>query len=215
MKSDFVDFLALFHSTKIRARRRRGAAGRDRHHDPRPWLHTIMFEIPVLAIVSELYFRRTQPKPDLREGAGGCKAKIDQCARLEPELDFRISDYGTRRRFSRAWHEEVHRTLQARDPADFAGTSNVWWRCATDMTPLGTMAHEYMQACQALGPAPARLADLRLRQVGARNIAATSASRSPTPTAPTRSCAISTCTSASCSTARATIRAIRSPGASG
>ena len=37
-------------------------------------------------------------------------------------------------------------------PQYFAGTSNVWFAMRNNLTPLGTMAHEYMQACQALGP---------------------------------------------------------------
>ena len=69
-----------------------------------------------------------------------------------PGNDFRIADYGTRRRFSRAWHDEVIRTLKADMATHFVGTSNV--KCAYDygLTPLGTMAHEYLQACQAVGP---------------------------------------------------------------
>ena len=70
----------------------------------------------------------------------------------------KIADYGTRRRFSRAWHDEVLRVLVARLGANglggnqFAGTSNVWFAQRLGLTPLGTMAHEYLQACQALGP---------------------------------------------------------------
>ena len=71
---------------------------------------------------------------------------------VEPELDFKISDFGTRRRFSLAWHEEVVQTLKREVPQYFAGTSNVWFAMRNNLTPLGTMAHEYMQACQALGP---------------------------------------------------------------
>src|ERR1700694_2640100 len=41
-----------------------------------PWLHTILFEVPVLAIVSELYFRHTQPAPNLAEGRTRLSAKI-------------------------------------------------------------------------------------------------------------------------------------------
>ena len=41
-----------------------------------PWLHTILFEIPVLAIVNEVYFRNTQRKPDLREGRDRLRDKI-------------------------------------------------------------------------------------------------------------------------------------------
>jgi nicotinate phosphoribosyltransferase len=72
--------------------------------------------------------------------------------KLEPALGFRVSDFGTRRRFSRAWHEEIIGTLKRETPEHFAGTSNVLLAMEHSVTPLGTMAHEYMQACQALGP---------------------------------------------------------------
>jgi nicotinate phosphoribosyltransferase len=78
--------------------------------------------------------------------------------------DLKIADYGTRRRFSRAWHEEVMRVLCARlgtqrspghtslQPGQLAGTSNVFLAMKLGLIPLGTMAHEYLQASQALGP---------------------------------------------------------------
>jgi len=153
MKSDFVDFLALFQFNQkyLRIGVAEGAGGIDITIRG-PWLHTILYEIPVLAIVSEVYFRRTQPRPDLAEGRRRLKAKIDLVRTVEPELDFRISDFGTRRRFSLAWQEEVLQTFKREVPQYFAGTSNVWFAMRNNLTPLGTMAHEYMQACQALGP---------------------------------------------------------------
>ena len=78
----------------------------------------------MLAIVSEVYFRNTQPRPDLAEGRRRLAAKIAQInAVADPE--FRIADYGTRRRFSRAWQDEVVRTLKAGIGPKFVGTSNV------------------------------------------------------------------------------------------
>jgi nicotinate phosphoribosyltransferase len=153
MKSDFVDFLGLFHFNEkyIKVEPSRDAPGLTISiHGP--WLHTIMYEIPVLAVVSEVYFRRTQPKPDLAEGRRRQQVKIDRVRALDPDFTFRISDYGTRRRFSRAWHDEVIATFKREIPERFAGTSNVWLAMKHGVTPLGTMAHEYMQACQALGP---------------------------------------------------------------
>jgi nicotinate phosphoribosyltransferase len=153
MKSDFVDFLALFHFSERWVRIGPGEAPGEIDITVKgPWLHTIMFEIPLLAIVSEVYFRRTQPRADLSEGRRRLKAKIDAARAVEPELGFRISDYGTRRRFSRDWQDEVLKTFKRDIPQNFAGTSNVWFAMRNNMTPLGTMAHEYMQACQALGP---------------------------------------------------------------
>jgi nicotinate phosphoribosyltransferase len=153
MKSDFVDFLGLFHFNEKYVQIGPGERPGELDITIRgPWLHTIMYEIPVLAIVSEVYFRRTQPRPELDEGRRRLKAKIDLVRTVERTLDFRISDFGTRRRFSRDWHEEVLQTLKREVPDYFAGTSNVWFAMRNNMTPLGTMAHEYMQACQALGP---------------------------------------------------------------
>jgi nicotinate phosphoribosyltransferase len=153
MKSDFVDFLGLFQFNEKYLRIGPGDGDGDIDITIRgPWLHTILFEIPVLAIVSEVYFRRTQARPNLDEGRRRLQAKIDLVRTVEPELEFKISDFGTRRRFSLAWHEEVLRTLKREVPEYFAGTSNVWFAMRNNLTPLGTMAHEYMQACQALGP---------------------------------------------------------------
>ena len=152
-KSDFVDLLGLFNLEErfIKVSRIPGSSGEIDITIKGPWLHTILFEVPVLAIVSEVYHRNTHPQPDLNEGRRRLAAKIAQ-ANTVGEREFRIADYGTRRRLSRSWQDEVVRTLKSGLGAHFVGTSNV--RCAMDhgLTPLGTMAHEYLQACQAVGP---------------------------------------------------------------
>ncbi|MFT4268052.1 MAG: nicotinate phosphoribosyltransferase [Xenophilus sp.] len=163
IKSDFVDFLGLFQLNEKYIGIVPQASGELEISIRGPWLHTILFEIPVLAIVNEVYFRNTQPQPDLAEGRRRLEAKIEQLQAAGLE-DLKIADYGTRRRFSKAWHEEVLRTLAARlgavtpgAPAterqpQLAGTSNVLYAMKLGLIPLGTMAHEYLQACQALGP---------------------------------------------------------------
>jgi nicotinate phosphoribosyltransferase len=155
IKSDFVDFLGLF---RLNEKYIDVVALPNGEIDIRiqgPWLHTILFEIPVLAIVNEVYFRHTQPVPNYVEGRQRLDTKIAQLQ--EADLgDLKIADYGTRRRFSKAWHEEVLRVLTSRLGSGltgrFAGTSNALFAMKLCLTPLGTMAHEYLQACQALGP---------------------------------------------------------------
>ncbi len=152
-KSDFVDLLGLFQLDE-----RFVAVSRvpdsEREIEIRikgPWLHTILFEVPLLAIVCEVYYRHTRPQPDFAEGRHRLAAKVDLInAVRDPE--FRIADYGTRRRFSGAWHEEVVRTLHEGIGPKFVGTSNVRLAQLLGLTPLGTMAHEYLQASQAVGP---------------------------------------------------------------
>ena len=163
IKSDFVDFLGLFRLNEKYIQVTAQPSGEIDIVIRGPWLHTILFEIPVLAIVNEVYFRNTQKLPDLMEGRKRLDTKIGQMR--EPGLaELKIADYGTRRRFSAAWHEEVLRVLSARlgtgqSPGNvagvagqLAGTSNVLFAMKLGLTPLGTMAHEYLQACQALGP---------------------------------------------------------------
>ncbi|MGA0570811.1 nicotinate phosphoribosyltransferase [Variovorax sp. VNK109] len=155
IKSDFVDFLALFRLNEKYISIVPQANGEIEVSIKGPWLHTILFEIPVLAIINEVYFRNTQERPDLAEGRSRLTTKIAQL-RGEGLAELKIADYGTRRRFSKAWHEEVLTTLASQlgtgATGQFAGTSNVLFAMKLGYTPLGTMAHEYLQACQALGP---------------------------------------------------------------
>ncbi|MEE4303463.1 MAG: nicotinate phosphoribosyltransferase [Wenzhouxiangella sp.] len=151
MKPDFIEFLRLFHlqsrfveigeedeqlSIRIRG----------------PWLHTILFEVPVLAIISELYSRHSWPDHELDEGRERLERKIEQVGELDRPDEFVFADFGTRRRFSRDWHEEVVGTFAREIPGSFRGTSNVRLAKELGLVPIGTMAHEFVQACQALGP---------------------------------------------------------------
>lgn len=153
MKSDFVDLLRLFQLDEgfIEIREAPELQGGIDIAIRGPWLHTILFEIPVLAIVSEVYFRNNRKTPDYVQGEQRLGAKIT-LAKNYPDSEFRISDFGTRRRFSRAWQGRVIETLKREMPNRITGTSNVELAMLNDMLPLGTMAHEYLQACQAVGP---------------------------------------------------------------
>jgi len=152
-KSDYIDLLKLFQLDErfIQVAPGGNGSGEIDITIKGPWLHTIMFEVPVLAIVSEVYNRAAHPQPDLAEGRRRLERKIAQINAVE-DPDFRIADYGTRRRFSYAWQDEVVRTLKRGIGAKFVGTSNVKLAFDHHLTPLGTMAHEYLQACQAVGP---------------------------------------------------------------
>lgn len=155
IKSDFVDFLSLFHLKEkyITVKADSEAPNGIDITIEGPWLHTILFEIPVLAIVNEVYFRHQMPVADEKEGMKRLRAKID-LIRNEPDNDnLKITDFGTRRRFSRAWQTTVTETLiRELGREKFAGTSNVDLARRYGLIPIGTMAHEYLQACQALGP---------------------------------------------------------------
>jgi nicotinate phosphoribosyltransferase len=154
IKSDFVDFLQLFQMNQkyISVSPSPLGNGEIEVIVKGPWLHTILFEIPVLSLINEIYFRRTQVTPDYAEGRRRLTEKIGLISGVPELIDCKIADYGTRRRFSRSWQEEVINILRDKLGGQFAGTSNVDLARRYNLIPLGTMAHEYLQACQALGP---------------------------------------------------------------
>lgn len=154
LKSDFVDFLDLFHLNEKYVEITPSASGNGEIEIRirGPWLHTILFEVPLLAIVNEVYFRHVSAGLELSEGRRRLQKKI---ALLRDTPDYggcRIADYGTRRRYSRAWQREVVTTLRDGLGTQLTGTSNVLLARDLGLTPLGTLAHEYLQAHQALGP---------------------------------------------------------------
>ena len=95
-----------------------------------------------------IWFRH-QPTADEAEGLRRLQAKIE---RLQALPDCTVSDFGTRRRYSHDWQAKILPILRDGLGARFAGTSNVEFARRYDMTPHGTMAHEFLQAFQALGP---------------------------------------------------------------
>ncbi|MDY0273484.1 MAG: nicotinate phosphoribosyltransferase [Advenella sp.] len=153
IKSDFVDFLSLFHLPEKCIEVGEGPENGEITIEVKgPWLHTILFEIPVLAIVNEVYFRNEHKALDWTQGRRRLNEKIELVNASTDLKSFKISEYGTRRRFSKAWHHEVVKTLIEKMGDHFVGTSNVLMAKEYNTTPLGTMGHEYLQACQALGP---------------------------------------------------------------
>ena len=154
MKPDFVDFLGLFRLDRkyLTLRPSDSEPGGIELEADGPWLHTILFEVPLLAIVSEVHMRHAAGTGMREEGLRRLREKA---ARLRDAVGFedcRITDFGTRRRYSRAWHGEVVRMLGDELGAKFAGTSNVDLARRLGLNPQGTMAHEWLQAFQALGP---------------------------------------------------------------
>jgi nicotinate phosphoribosyltransferase len=157
IKSDFVDFLSVFRfQQRFLAVKSEGdrlvivAKG--------PLVHVMAFEIFVLYIVNELYFRRLPAGPDVLDVANtrlSAKVQLLQRAHGElasnPHAPFVFFDFGLRRRYSAALQEHVLKTLAAEVPEHFRGTSNVYLARQLGLTPIGTMAHEYLQAYQAFG----------------------------------------------------------------
>ena len=88
IKSDFVDFLGLFQLNTKYVTIEPAQAGGDGEIEivvRGPWLHTILFEIPLLAIVNELWFQNSQRWPDYEEGRQRLEAKI-RLITQEPDL---------------------------------------------------------------------------------------------------------------------------------
>jgi nicotinate phosphoribosyltransferase len=154
IKSDFVDFLTVFRfQRKFIEVRAEGDTLVIRAEGPQ--VHIMAYEIFVLYIVNELYFRRVGTPAALEEGRKRLGDKIAQLKAFgtTPALrhPFEFSDFGLRRRFSSAWHDEVVERLAREVPECFKGTSNVYIAKKFGLIPIGTMAHEYMQSFQAFG----------------------------------------------------------------
>lgn len=155
IKSDFVDFLRIFRFQRDFIDVRDDgdtlsivAKG--------PQVHVMGFEIPVLAIVNELYFRRFDTPEVRAEGRRRLEDKIgrihDFCFEAPAgRHPFELFDFGLRRRFSGAWQREVVQRMQEGLPKVFRGTSNVLLAMELGLVPIGTMAHEYLQTFQATG----------------------------------------------------------------
>lgn len=122
-----------------------------------PWEETILWEVPLLAILSELVQRHRHPNVGVPEALDHLSKKLDEFDQMRSDADFdafRVCDFGTRRRFSQKVQEAVVQMLSA-DPrfcSYFCGTSNYDIARRLGLRPIGTQAHEWFQAFQQLAP---------------------------------------------------------------
>ncbi|WP_201606746.1 nicotinate phosphoribosyltransferase [Psychrobacter okhotskensis] len=160
MRSDFVDYLELFKLKRRFITVSTDSKGRLLIDIEGPMIQAMFFEVFVLAIVNELYFNALSSPSVIEEGQRRLDDKVallHQYAKQQntEKPPFIVADFGTRRRFSKSWQAHVVETLHKAEPKVVSGTSNVYLAKQLGMTPIGTMAHEFMQAFQAL--------DVRLR----------------------------------------------------
>jgi len=155
IKSDFVDYLELFQLKRRFVYVSPSEDGRLNITVQGPIIQAMFFEIYILAIVNELYFRRLETPEVLAEGEKRLQEKIVLLKKLNgrqhpDDNPFLVSDFGTRRRYNRQWQEYVVQSFQAAIPEIFRGTSNVYLAKKFNIAAIGTMAHEFLQAFQAL-----------------------------------------------------------------
>lgn len=101
------------------------------------WYRTVLWEVPLMAIISELYFQMMGIEPE-----GVEERALEKSNRLcEMAADF--SDFGTRRRFSFEVYDRVVACLKNHSGNFFKGTSNVYLAMKYNATPIGTMPHEW------------------------------------------------------------------------
>ncbi len=120
------------------------------------WSDTIMLEVKVLAIISELYYEMTGQTSALDYDSYYLRSQ--EKARRLIEAGCIFSDFGTRRRASFKAQDTVVKAMKECNdslsgPGKFIGTSNVYFAMKYDLTPVGTMAHELICAIAGMyGP---------------------------------------------------------------
>ncbi len=111
-----------------------------------PWREAIYWETIALSIINELYYRSlTRSLGKFQEGVGrvaGVARLHMKISKLKDLPDIRFSDFGTRRRFSRQWQEDVVEICAKKLKSQFVGTSNVALAMKHGLKPIGTFAHE-------------------------------------------------------------------------
>ncbi|MBD1552757.1 nicotinate phosphoribosyltransferase [Pseudomonas typographi] len=120
-----------------------------------PWLHVTLYEVPLLAIISEVRNRYRHPAVVIEQVRERLYLKLDALraeASASELAGLQLADVGSRRRFSYRVQEEVANVLKHDFPGRLVGTSNVHLARELGLKPIGTMAHEWLMAHQQLGP---------------------------------------------------------------
>ena len=119
-----------------------------------PWREVIMWEVPLLAVISEVVHRHRSPLITAQMAVEQLRKNLVSFNEQASDIDlsaFRLMDFGTRRRFSGEVQEAIVSTLKSEFPY-LVGTSNYDVAHKLQLAPVGTQAHEWFQAHQQISP---------------------------------------------------------------
>ena len=152
IKNDYVEFLRLWRPIRDYVETQLTEEGKLVVVVRGPLFSAMQFEIYLLEIINEVYFRMKYDYATLRRAA---EKRLDEkiLAFQNGKYTFSFAEFGCRRRLSREWEDEVVRRLAA-ETKNCVGTSNVMLAKKYSLKPIGTYAHEFVQMYQGIDSIP-------------------------------------------------------------
>ena len=152
IKDDYVEFLRLWRPIREYVTAELAENGELEVVVRGPLFSAMQFEIFLLEIINEVYFRLKYDYSVLLDSA---KEKFEKKIAdfKSGKYTFKFAEFGCRRRLSREWEDEVVRRL-ATETDNCIGTSNVYLAMKYNLTPIGTYAHEFVQMYQGIDSIP-------------------------------------------------------------
>jgi nicotinate phosphoribosyltransferase len=108
------------------------------------WYRIVLWEVPILAIISECYYEETEQTPTI-----DIEKDIQKLREMEAHNAY-FSEFGTRRRFSANVQDTIVSVFKTNGNHCFVGTSNVCLAQKYQLKAIGTMAHEWIMAHAAM-----------------------------------------------------------------
>lgn len=152
IKDDYVEFLRLWHPIREYVETSLSEDGILTVKVKGPIFSCMQFEIYLLEIINEVYFRMNFNYEDLLKSA---EERLDNKIKQfnDGTYTFKFAEFGCRRRLSREWEDVVVRRLTS-ETQNCVGTSNVYLAMKYNLTPIGTYAHEFVQMYQGIDSIP-------------------------------------------------------------
>lgn len=152
LKNDYVEFLRLWHPLRDYVTVSRSKEGELSIVVNGPLFSAMQFEIYLLEIVNEVYFRMAYDYESLRKSA---EEKLSRKIKdfNDGKYSFKFAEFGCRRRLSREWQDVVVQRF-CNETKNCVGTSNVYLAMKHGVTPIGTYAHEFVQMYQGIDSIP-------------------------------------------------------------
>ena len=152
IKNDYVEFLRLWRPIREYVTTSLDENGKLDIVVKGPLFSAMQFEIFLLEIVNEVYFRMQYDYALLKaEAQKRLTQKINDFN--SGKYTFKYAEFGCRRRLSREWQDTVVKRLTS-ETKNCVGTSNVYLAMKYHLTPIGTYAHEFVQMYQGIDSIP-------------------------------------------------------------